>query len=37
MGFNPFAKRAQRRSDIFIVVLALAIVALLVLWAAYPR
>ena len=37
VGFNPFGKRAQRRSDIFIVVLALAIVALLVLWAAYPR
>ena len=37
VGFNPFGKRAQRRSDVFIVVLALAIVALLVLWAAYPR
>lgn len=37
VGFNPFNKRAQRRSDVFIVVLALAIVAVLVLWAAFPR
>jgi hypothetical protein len=37
VGFNPFRKRVDRRSDIFIVVLALVIVAALVLWAAYPR
>ena len=36
-GLQPVRQAAQRRSDIFIVVLALAIVALLVLWAAYPR
>jgi hypothetical protein len=37
VGFNPFNKRAQKRGDVFIVVLALAIVAVLVLWAAFPR
>jgi len=37
VGFNPFGKRAQRRGDVFIVVLALTIVAVLVLWAALPR
>jgi hypothetical protein len=37
MGFNPFAKTRTRRSDIVIVVVALAIVAALVLWAAFPR
>jgi hypothetical protein len=37
MGFNPFAKHKQRRSDIVIVVAAFAVVALLVLWAALPR
>jgi hypothetical protein len=37
MGFNPFGKRAERRSDILIVIAALVIVALLVAWAAFPR
>jgi hypothetical protein len=37
VGFNPFGKRAQRRGDVVIVILALAIVAVLVLWAALPR
>ncbi len=37
MGFNPFRKQVQRRSDIVIVAVALVVVALLVLWAALPR
>jgi hypothetical protein len=37
MGFNPFGKRAQRRSDLFILLLAFVIVAALVIWAAFPR
>jgi hypothetical protein len=37
VGFNPFRKQVQRRSDVAIVVIALVIVALLVLWAAFPR
>jgi len=37
MGFNPFGKQAQRRSDIVIVVVALAVIAALVVWAALPR
>ncbi len=37
VGFNPFGKRATRRGDIFIVVLAFAVVAVLVLWAVFPR
>jgi hypothetical protein len=37
VGFNPFAKRAKRGSDVLIVVVALAIVAVLLVWAAYPR
>jgi hypothetical protein len=37
VGFNPFGKQVQRRSDIVIIAVALAVVALLVLWAALPR
>jgi hypothetical protein len=37
VGFNPFGRRAQRRSDILIVLLAFAIVAALLVWAAFPR
>jgi hypothetical protein len=37
VGFNPFRKQVRRRSDIFIVVAALAIVAALLLWAVLPR
>jgi hypothetical protein len=37
VGFNPFRKRVDRRSDIYIVVLAVVIVAVLVAWAAFPR
>jgi hypothetical protein len=37
VGFNPFGKRADRRGDLAIVVIALVIVALLVAWAAFPR
>lgn len=37
MGFNPFGKRVNRRSDVATVVVAIAVVALLVLWAALPR
>jgi hypothetical protein len=37
VGFNPFRKRVERRSDIFIVVLAVVVVAVLVAWAAIPR
>lgn len=37
MGFNPFARRVNRRRDIATVVVAGVVVALLVLWAALPR
>jgi hypothetical protein len=37
MGFNPFRQQVKRRSDIVLVVVALLVVALLVLWAAFPR
>jgi hypothetical protein len=37
MGLNPFRQQVKRRSDIVLVVVALLIVALLVLWAAFPR
>jgi hypothetical protein len=37
VGFNPFAKRAKRSSDVLILVLALAIVGVLLVWAAFPR
>ncbi len=33
MGFNPFRARAQRRSDIVIVVVAFAVIVALVAWA----
>jgi hypothetical protein len=37
VGFNPFRPQVRRRSDIALVVIALSVVALLVLWAAFPR
>jgi hypothetical protein len=37
MGFNPCARHEQRCSDIVLVVAALAVVALVVLWAALGR
>jgi len=37
MGLNPFRPQTSRRSDIALVVIALLAVALLVLWAAWPR
>jgi hypothetical protein len=37
VGFNPFRQQVKRRSDIVLVVVALLVVALLVLWAAFPR
>jgi hypothetical protein len=37
VGFNPFRKQARRGSDIALLVLAFAVVAALLLWAALPR
>ncbi|GIU89436.1 MAG: hypothetical protein KatS3mg010_0535 [Acidimicrobiia bacterium] len=37
MGFNPFRKQVRRRADAVIVAVAVAVVALLVAWAAFPR
>jgi hypothetical protein len=37
VGFNPFRKQARRGSDIVLLVLAFAVVAALLLWAAFPR
>lgn len=37
VGFNPFRQQRQRRSDYVLVVAAFVVVALLVLWAAFPR
>jgi hypothetical protein len=37
VGFNPFSKRAQRKSDIALVAIAILVTLLLVLWAAWPR
>jgi hypothetical protein len=37
VGYNPFRKRVKRRSDVVVVGLALAVVALLVVWALVPR
>ena len=34
---NPFRPQVRRRSDIALVAIALLVVALLVLWAAFPR
>jgi len=34
MGFNPFRPRARRASDVVIVVVAFAAIALAVAWAA---
>jgi hypothetical protein len=33
VGFNPFRKQADRRSDIAMVVAAFVVVAILVAWA----
>jgi hypothetical protein len=35
VGFNPFRKQVQRRSDILLVVAAFIVVALLLAWAAF--
>jgi hypothetical protein len=35
VGFNPFRKHVQRRSDILLVVAAFVVVALLLAWAAF--
>jgi hypothetical protein len=35
VGFNPFRKQVQRRSDILLVVAAFVVVALLLAWAAF--
>jgi len=37
VGFNPFRPQARRRSDVVLVAVALLVVALLVLRAAFPR
>ncbi len=37
VGFNPFRKQVNRRSDIVFVAAALLIVAVLLVWAAFPR
>jgi hypothetical protein len=33
VGFDPYRKQVRRRGDLWIVAVALAVVALLVLWA----
>jgi hypothetical protein len=35
VGYNPFRKRVKRRSDIFIVAIALLVIAGLVAWALF--
>jgi hypothetical protein len=35
MGLNPFRAQAKRSTDIVVVAVALAVVALLVLWAVF--
>jgi hypothetical protein len=35
VGYNPFRKRVQRRSDVVIVAAALAVIVALVAWAAF--
>jgi hypothetical protein len=37
VGYNPFRKRVKRRSDVVVVGVTLAVVALLVFWAVLPR
>lgn len=37
VGYNPFRKQVHRRADSLIVVLTVAVVLGLVLWAALPR
>ncbi len=37
VGFNPFRKQVNRRSDIVFVGAALLIVVVLLIWAAFPR
>jgi hypothetical protein len=37
VGYNPFRKRVQHRGDLALVIAAVVVVALLVVWAAFPR
>lgn len=37
VGFNPFRKQVNRRSDIVFVGAALLVVVVLLIWAAFPR
>jgi hypothetical protein len=37
VGLNPFRQQVKRGSDIALVIVALLVVGLLVLWAAFPR
>jgi hypothetical protein len=37
VGFNPFRKQVRRSSDIVLLVLAFAVIAGLLVWAAFPR
>jgi hypothetical protein len=37
VGYNPFRKRVKRQSDVVFVGVALAVVALLVVWAVLGR
>jgi hypothetical protein len=37
VGFNPFRHQRRRTSDYVYVAAGLAVIALLVLWAAFPR
>lgn len=37
MGFNPYRPRKRRTSDYVLVASALAVVAVLLLWALLPR
>jgi hypothetical protein len=37
VGFNPYRPRAKHRGDVVLVAVALLVVALLVVWAAFGR
>lgn len=37
MGFNPFHRQKRRASDYVLVATAFAVVAVLLLWALFPR
>jgi hypothetical protein len=37
MGFNPFRPRKRRMSDYVFVAVAFCVIALLLLWALFPR